>query len=81
MCGSRARGFIARTQESYTRTVRMLTEYYHKTPDAVSEEELREYFLHRENVSMWSPKTMRICYCGIRFFFLHFTPKYSDRAI
>jgi len=58
-----------RTQESYVRTVRMLTEFYHKTPDAVTEDELREYFLHRKNVSLWSPKTMRICYCGIRFFF------------
>jgi len=58
-----------RTQESYVRTVRMLTEFYHKTPDAVTEDELREYFLHRKNVNMWAPKTMRICYCGIRFFY------------
>lgn len=58
-----------RTQESYVRTVRMLTEFYHKTPDAVTEDELREYFLHRKNVSLWAPKTMRICYCGIRFFY------------
>jgi len=58
-----------RTQESYVRTVRMLTEFYYKTPDAVTEDELREYFLHRKNVSNWSAKTMRICYCGIRFFF------------
>jgi activator of HSP90 ATPase len=55
-------GKSERTQESYVRTVRMLTEFYHKTPDAVTEEELREYFLHRKNVSVWSPKTMRICY-------------------
>ena len=34
-----------RTQESYVRTVRMLTEFYYKTPDAVTEDELREYFL------------------------------------
>jgi integrase/recombinase XerD len=47
----------------------MLTEFYHKTPDAVTEDELREYFLHRKNVSMWAPQTMRICYCGIRFFY------------
>lgn len=62
-------GKSERTQECYVRTVRMLTEFYHKTPDAVTEDELREYFLHRKNVSMWAPKTMRICYCGIRFFY------------
>jgi len=58
-----------RTQQSYTRAVRMLTEFYGKTPDLINEEELQEYFLHRKNVDKWSPNTMRICYCGIRFFF------------
>ena len=58
-----------RTQQAYTRAVRMLSEFYRKTPDRISEEELQEYFLHRKNVNKWSPNTMRICYCGIRFFF------------
>jgi site-specific recombinase XerD len=58
-----------RTQQSYTRAVRMLTEFYKKTPDQITEEELQDYFLHRKNVNKWSPNTMRICYCGIRFFF------------
>jgi integrase/recombinase XerD len=60
-----------RTQESYARAVRMLSEFYGKTPDLVSEEELQEYFLHRKNVNKWAPNTMRICYCGIRFFYEH----------
>jgi integrase/recombinase XerD len=47
----------------------MLTEFCGKTPDEISEEELQEYFLHRKNVNKWSPHTMRICYCGIRFFY------------
>jgi integrase/recombinase XerD len=58
-----------RTQQAYTRAVRMLSQFYGKTPDLVSEQELREYFLQRKNVNHWSPKTMRICYCGIRFFY------------
>ena len=49
----------------------MLCEFYHKTPDQISESELQQYFLHRKNRDRWSPNTMRICYCGIRFFFLH----------
>jgi integrase/recombinase XerD len=57
------------TQQAYARAVRMLSEFYTKTPDRISEEELQEYFLHRKNVNKWSPNTMRICYCGIRFFF------------
>ena len=42
-----------------------------KDPDQISESELQQYFLHRKNRDRWSPNTMRICYCGIRFFFLH----------
>jgi site-specific recombinase XerD len=58
-----------RTQQAYTRSVRMLSQFYGKTPDLVTEQELQDYFLHRKNVCHWSPKTMRICYCGIRFFY------------
>ncbi len=47
----------------------MLTEFYDKTPDKITEEELQDYFLHRKNVDKWKPNTMKICYCGIRFFF------------
>ncbi|MCK4603319.1 MAG: phage integrase N-terminal SAM-like domain-containing protein [Deltaproteobacteria bacterium] len=55
-----------RTQQLYARAVRMLSEFYEKTPDLVSEEELQEYFLYRKNVNKWAPNTMRICYekCG-----------------
>jgi integrase/recombinase XerD len=59
------------TQKAYTRAVRMLCEFYHKTPDLISEPELQEYFLHRKNVNRWAPKTLRICYGGIRFFYTH----------
>jgi integrase/recombinase XerD len=58
-----------RTQQAYTRSVRMLSQFYGKTPDLVTEQELQDYFLQRKNVNHWSPKTMRICYCGIRFFY------------
>ncbi|MBI2001252.1 MAG: site-specific integrase [candidate division NC10 bacterium] len=64
-------GLGMRTQECYTRAVRMLCDFYGKSPDLVTEAELQDYFLHRKNVNHWSPSTLRICYCGIRFFFVH----------
>ena len=60
-----------RTQEAYARALRMLVQFYSKSPDLISEEELQDYFLHRKNTDKWSPNTMRICYCGIRFFYEH----------
>jgi site-specific recombinase XerD len=60
-----------RTQEAYTRAVRMLSTFYSKPPDEITEPELEAYVLRRRNVDHWSPNTMRICYCGIRFFFVH----------
>lgn len=62
-------GMSKGSQQCYTRAVRMLVEFYDKTPDIISEEELQEYFLHRRNVDKWSSGTLRICYSAIRFFF------------
>ena len=64
-------GMSKRTQQCYTRSVRMLVEFYGKTPDLINELQLQDYFLHRKNVDKWSPATMRICYSGIKFFFIN----------
>jgi len=64
-------GMSKRTQECYTRSVRMLVDFYGKTPDLIDELQLQDYFLHRKNVDKWSPATMRICYSGIKFFFIN----------
>jgi integrase/recombinase XerD len=59
-----------RTQQAYTRALRMLVEFHGKEPEQITEPELEAYFLRRKNVDRWSSNTMRICYCGIRFFFV-----------
>src|ERR671937_3227782 len=60
-----------RTQASYVREVRLLAQFYHKSPDRITEPELQHYFLHRKNVDGLAPASMRICYSGIRFFYQH----------
>ena len=60
-----------RTQEAYVRAVRLVCEHYRKAPDLLTEEELVDYFIHRQQNTGWSPSTMRICYTGIKFFFAH----------
>jgi len=64
-------GMSERTQQCYTRSVRMLVDFYNKTPDQVNEQELQDYFLHRKNVDKWSAATLRICFSGIKFFFVN----------
>ena len=59
-----------RTQQAYTRALRQLVDFCGKPPEAISEAELETYFLHRRNVDHWAPNSMRISYCGIRFFFV-----------
>ena len=54
------RGFSERTQEAYTRAVRQLAEHYHKSPDLITEEELRQYFLYIINVKHYSRNTTTI---------------------
>jgi len=64
-------GMSEPTQKGYTRSVRMLVEFYGKTPDLITEKELQDYFLHRRNNDKWAAATMRICYSGIKFFFIN----------
>jgi integrase/recombinase XerD len=57
------------TTKAYVRSMRMLVDFYGKTPDLISEEELQEYFLHKKNADKWSNSTLRIAVCGIRHFY------------
>ena len=50
------RGYSARTQEAYARGVRQLAEYFHRSPDLVNEEELREYFLYLANEKKYAAR-------------------------
>lgn len=59
---------VRRTQEAYVRAVRQLAEHYHKSPDLITEEELRQYFLYIKNLKHYSRKTSTIAICGIKFF-------------
>src|SRR5512139_421421 len=62
-------GFAAKTQDAYVRTVKQLAEYYHKAPDLISEEELRQYLLYLQNERHVSASTFTIALCGLKFFY------------
>ena len=63
------RGFSARTQECYIAAVRQLADHFRTSPDRLTEEQLRHYFLYMANEKKVARATATIALCGIRFFF------------
>ena len=65
----RLNGLSARTQESYVGAVSRLARHYGRSPDVLSEEEVRRYFLYLHTERKVADHTLGVYYCGIRFFF------------
>lgn len=63
------RGLSRKTQDCYVRAVRQLAQHYGKSPDLLSEEELRQYFLYLRNDKHASSSAFTIALCGIKFFY------------
>ncbi len=60
-------GLAAKTQEVYLQAVSSLAKHYRKSPELLTEEEVRRYLLDvRERNARGSFKT---CYYGIQFFY------------
>ena len=62
-------GFSQRTQESYVRSVEGLTRFYMQSPDQLSEEDLRKYFVHLTCERKLARPTVTIALSGIKFFY------------
>jgi site-specific recombinase XerD len=63
------RGYSDRTVEAYTRAVRQLAQFYHASPDKLSEEQVRQYLIHLATVQKVARGTHTIALCGIKFFY------------
>jgi integrase/recombinase XerD len=63
------RGLSARTQEAYARAVWQLSQHYQRRPEALGDEELRQYFLYLTNEKKVARPTATIALCGIKFFY------------
>jgi site-specific recombinase XerD len=64
-------GLSERTQEAYLRAVRKLAAHYRRTPDQLSETQVRDYFLYLKNDQKFSPSALKIAHSGIKFFYSH----------
>jgi len=68
--GMQLRRFTEGTQMNYLRSVERLAEYYDRSPDRISAEEVRDFLLHLldEKKLQWS--TVNRIYAGIRFLYV-----------
>jgi integrase/recombinase XerD len=62
-------GFSRSTQNAYVRAIAKLAKHYHKSPDLISEDELRQYFLDLTQKKKVSRSTATVDLCAIKFFF------------
>jgi site-specific recombinase XerD len=62
-------GYALNTILSYIMTVQVLAKYFMRSPDLLTEDELRQFFLHLINERKVSSSSMTVYLCGIRFFF------------
>jgi len=62
------KGFSVRTQDSYVRSVAHLAAYYKRSPDTLTDEELRRYFVHLKVERNLSRSTVTIELSAVKFF-------------
>lgn len=62
-------GMGDRTHAGYLRAVRKLAEYCKTSPDKVTEDQLRRFFLHMKNELHYAYGTLRVAFSGIKFFY------------
>ena len=68
-------GFSERTCEAYVRAVRQLADYFQQSPDTLTEDQVRDYFIHLRVERAFAAGTLKIAYGGIKKFFRYTVPR------
>ncbi len=64
------------TQEGYVRVVRQLAGHFHRSPDRLTERQLRDYLMHLREVRAVGKGTFQQHFFGLKFLFVN-TPAYD----
>ena len=62
-------GMSKRTHEGYLRAVRQLGDFCKRSPDQITEDQLRKFFLHLKNDKEFASGSLRVAFSGIKFFY------------
>ena len=63
------RGYSPKTEQAYVHAVCGLANYYHRSPDQLSDAELRDYLLYLHRDTPKAASTLNVAVSGMRFFF------------
>ncbi len=63
------KGRSPRTIESYVGVVAKLAKHYHRSPDLLSDEEIRQYLYHLHTETEYAASTINVAINGLRFFY------------
>ncbi len=63
------RGTSPRTQESYVAAVYGLAKHYHKAPDQIGDEQLKEYMFYLAQERKLAPASLNLTNCALRSFY------------
>ena len=64
----RLRNFSARTEQSYVAAMVGLAKHYHRSPDQLTQDEIRAYLLHLKERGL-SPSSRNVAISGMKFFY------------
>lgn len=62
-------GMSKRTHEGYLRAVRQLADFCQCSPDQITEDQLRRFFLHLKNEKAFASGSLRVAFSGVKFFY------------
>jgi integrase/recombinase XerD len=68
-------GKAKRTHDGYLREIRKLADYCRQTPDRISEEQMRRYFLHLKNERNFAAGSLTVTLSALKFFYRITCPK------
>lgn len=62
-------GVSKRTHDGYLRAIRQLADFCQTSPERISEDQLRQFFLHLKNERHFASGSMRVALSGVKFFY------------
>jgi len=65
----KVRGLSETTQKQYVYSISHLARHFNRSPEKLTEQDLKDYFIHRTQVEKVSRSTSTVDICSIKFFF------------